>query len=307
VEQRRFDLVWLPGINPAETNRSNRLPEPVYYLAVRDLLGAPDRAAFYAASAFDMTPPTDNHPFFFHFFTWQQTPELLASLGHTWQPFGGSGYLVLLALLALAVLLGLVLILLPLLFNRAASRSAPPQGGWMLLYFALLGFAFLFVEIPLIQRWILLLGHPTYAFAAVVLVLLLCSGAGSALARHPLLPGWISWGFLVALAGFLPWGVMRLSAAMLAWPAWARLAGAVFGLAPLGFLMGLPFPRGLAWLESHAPGWTPWAWAVNGCASVSAAVLAAILALQSGFSLVLWLGAGAYGAAALIFWGVSRR
>ncbi len=307
AEERRFDLVWLPGIDPVETNRFNRLPEPVYYLAVRDLLGAPDRAAFYAASAFDITPPTDDRPFFFHFFTWQQTPQVLASLGHTWQPFGGSGYLVLLALLALALLLGLALILLPLRFSRAAGRAAPPKGGWMLLYFALLGFAFLYIEIPLIQRWILLLGHPTYAFAAVVLALLLGSGAGSALARHPRLPGWISWGLLVALAGCLPWGVMRLSALMLAWPGWARLAGAALSLAPLGFLMGLPFPRGLAWLEDHAPGWAPWAWAVNGCASVSAAVLAAILALQNGFSLVLWLGAGAYGAAAIIFWGVTRR
>ncbi len=71
-------------------------------------------------------------------------------------------------------------------------------------------------------------------------------------------------------------------------------------LAPLAVLMGLPFPLGLAWLEARAPGWTPWAWAVNGCASVVASVLAAILALSLGFTVVICLGAGAYAVAMLV-------
>ena len=72
-------------------------------------------------------------------------------------------------------------------------------------------------------------------------------------------------------------------------------------LAPLGMLMGLPFPLGLAWLDDHAPKLVPWAWAVNGCASVVASVLAAMLALEFGFSVVLWLGAAMYVGATFVY------
>lgn len=304
LQQKRYDLVWAPGIDPAEVNRFNRLPEPVYYQAVRELFQAPDRRAFYAAYPFDITPPIDDRPFFFHFFKWSQTPELLAALGHTWQPFGGSGYFVLLALLALVSLFSAVLILAPLRFVRrsglpAASDGPPerPAAMRIFFYFAAIGLAFLFVEIPLIQRGILLLGHPTYAFTLVVLALLAFSSLGASLARAPGLRPRLAFAGLVALALITPWLVRWLSPAALALP--FGLRGAAFGLslAPLAVLMGLPFPLGLAWLEARAPQLVPWAWAVNGCASVVAAALAALLALSYGFTVVLLLGAAAYAAA----------
>jgi hypothetical protein len=70
-------------------------------------------------------------------------------------------------------------------------------------------------------------------------------------------------------------------------------------LAPLGIMMGVPFPMGLTWLEDAGSALVPWAWAVNGCASVMAAVLAAILVLSTNFSVVLLLGAIFYGIAAI--------
>jgi hypothetical protein len=304
-EERRYDLVWAPGLTPEMVNRFNRLPAPVYHETVKALLEAGDRAAFYADYPFAIAPPRDDHPFFFHFFTWTQTPQVLASIGRTWQPFGGSGYFVLLALLALAVVLGGGLILAPLLFARRESAAAGPEPGRGIrlrafLYFALLGVAFLFVEIPLIQRWILLLGHPAYAFAAVVLTLLLFSGVGSALARRSWLPRRAAMGLLVVLALLTPLVVEQLAAGTLGLPFPARAALATLSLAPLGLLMGLPFPWGLAWLEGAAPQLLPWAWAINGCASVVTSVLAAILALSGGFSQVLWLGAAAYAGAWLV-------
>jgi hypothetical protein len=171
----------------------------------------------------------------------------------------------------------------------------------VLAYFSVIGLAFLLVEIPLIQRWILLLGHPTYAFSAVVLSLLLFSGLGSSLSRRPWLPKRAALISLAVLAIMTPWMTGALIQFTLGWNAVARGSAAVVILMPLGLLMGLPFPLGLARMESQAPSWVPWAWAVNGCASVIAAVLAAILSLSAGFSTVIWAGAAAYACCAIVY------
>jgi hypothetical protein len=310
---RRYDLVWAPGIQDYQVNQFNRLPQPAFYQAIGGLFTFTDRSAFYAAYPYAIEPATDDQPFFFHFFTWAQTPEVFATLGRTWQPFGGSGYFVLLALLLLVLLLSGGLILAPLVYQRViplvsrhreerTSRSTHTRGDRLrvLLYFSLLGLAFLFVEIPLIQRAILLLGHPTYAFTVVVLVLLLFSGLGSTLVRSPALPRRVVLGLLVLLAFTTPFGFAHLAEVALGWAYWARVALVTVSIAPLALLMGMPFPLGLAWLEGNAPGLIPWAWAVNGCASVIASVLAAILALSFGFTVVLVLGGVMYAGAVVL-------
>jgi hypothetical protein len=305
--ERKLDLVWAPDIRAEETNRYNRLPESMYYQAAQELLAGTDRQAFYAAYPFDIAPASDNHPFFYHFFKWGQTPQVLATLGRTWQPFGGSGYFLLVALLALAVVSSVVLIVIPLLLP---GRSRIDGGqGWpvprdrVVLYFGLLGLAFIFVEIPLIQRWILIVGHPTYAFAAVVVILLVGSSLGSLLVRAPWLPRRQAFGLLVVLALATPFITAALTRATLGWPSPARVALAALSLAPLAFLMGLPFPLGLAWIERSNPALVPWAWAINGCASVISGVLAALLALSFGFTAVLLSGAACYGLAWLVLFG----
>ena len=287
---RSFDLVYYPGITEAEANRFAVHECPIYYRAFADLLAATDRDRFYEEYPFAVRPPTDDRPFFFHFFTWRQTPAILKTLGQMWQPFGGSGYLVLVALLGLAVAASAGFILLPLVLRRGEQLSGPK--GRAFAYFALLGLGYLFVEIPLMQRFILFLDHPIYAFAAVLFGLLLSSGLGSAVASRLPLRRVLALLAVAALLypALLPLGFDRL----LGWPLAARLAVTVIALAPLGFLMGVPFPRGIALVERRSPGLIPWAWGVNGCASVVASVLAAMLALSAGFSWVLIAGAGCY-------------
>jgi len=185
AHDRRFDLTYYPGINPDETNRYSILEAPYYYEVYQDVLEREDRRAFYATYPFDVTPPSDDRPFFFHFFRWQQTPDILQGLGRTWQPFGGSGYFVLLALFLLALFASLILILLPLAVLRGKGEIR--HGKRLFLYFLLLGTGYLFIEIPLLQRFIQFLGHPVYAFAAVLFSLLTFSGLGSLLSpRLPL-------------------------------------------------------------------------------------------------------------------------
>jgi hypothetical protein len=295
---RAFDLVYLPGIRSEEINRYNVLLEPDYYRACIGLLEAENREAWYQAYPFDVKPPNDDRPFFGHFFKWQQAPEILAMAGHTWQPFGGAGSFVLLALLVLAMAAASVLILLPLAVRKREKVERERLLGPTLGYFALLGLGYLCVEIPLLQQFILFLGHPAYAMATVLFALLLFSGLGSLLSHR--VPLRLVLTLLPLLVGGYAWCLPTLIEATLAASLGMRLVIVVVTLAPLGLFMGMPFPKGLALLGQgeHEPAATStliaWAWGVNGAISVVASILAALLALSFGFSVVLVVGVVCY-------------
>jgi hypothetical protein len=301
AEPRAFDLVYLPDLRPEEVNRHNVLEEPEYHRASVALLESEDRQAWYRQYPFDVEPPTDDHPFFGHFFKWKQVPNVLATVGRTWQPFGGAGYFVLLILLVMALLAAAALILAPIAVLKRSGGPLPAT----LIYFALLGLGYLCVEIPLMQKFILFLGSPAYAMATVLFSILFFSGVGSAVSRRVPLRGAL--GVLPILVVLYAAVLPRLFDATLAAPQWARLFIAAVTLAPPGFLMGIPLPSGLALLERTAPGLITWAWAVNGAASVIASILAALLALSFGFSAVLLLGAACYVGALLIATTLLRR
>jgi hypothetical protein len=129
--------------------------------------------------------------------------------------------------------------------------------------------------------------------------LLLFAGLGSSLSRR------FSWGrtmiALVVLLAVYPLLVDGLTPLLLPLPTLARILVTALLIAPVGFLMGMPFPRGIAALRDSSDV-VPWAWAANGSASVISAVLAAMLALSFGFTVVLVIGAGLYLAATLIRW-----
>ena len=164
-----------------------------------------------------------------------------------------------------------------------------------LAYFGLIGLGFLFIEIPLAQRFILFLGQPIYGLTVVLFALLLFSGLGSW--ASPRLPYPMALAVLVAVVLVYPLLLPRFFDLFLGGTLGLRVVVAVAALAPLGFLLGVPFPRGLGWLERRAPGLIPWAWGVNGAASVIASVSAALLALSFGFSWVLIAGAICYAGA----------
>jgi MFS family permease len=307
LSELRFDLVWAPDIEESDVNRFNKLVEPDYFHNFRDLILAESRQEFYTEYPFSIKPATDNSPFFFHFFKWEQTPEIIALFGRVWQPFGGSGYFVLLALLILVILLSSLLIILPLAVHhwRTAGFQVKDENNqistWrVFLYFGSIGIAFLFLEIPIIQKSILSMEHPIYAFTLVVLTILIFSSVGSLLARRLWKARrWV----LVALFGLsilTPLWTTLIQDQTLGWSIIPRSLVLGISLAPLGLMMGVPFPMGLTWLEKAGSRLVPWAWAVNGCASVIAAVLAAILVLSTSFSVVLILGAIFYGIAALV-------
>ena len=294
--RERFDIIAAPGRDP--TNEYNVLPIDEYGELVARLLVEPEE--IQRSYEFDIAPPGDNRPFFTHFFKWEQASAVLDTIGKTWQPFGGAGFFVLLALLALSVLGATVLILGPLLLMSRRGSPGRTAGVrlWTVAYFGLLGLAFLLVELPLVQQYILLMGRPTTALAVVLFAILLAAGVGSMLSPRV---AWRPAAVALTIAAVLyPTFISAMSAAILPWPLEIRMAVGAVALAPLGFLMGVMFPKGVARLERLAPHLVPWAWGINGTASVIAAATAALLTLTWGFQLVVATGAACYAAAALL-------
>jgi hypothetical protein len=275
-----YDPIWLPDLRPEELNQRNRLPEPVYHELYAALLSSPQSTI--ESYEFNLRPPTDDRPYFYHFFRWAQTPEVLSTLGLSWQPFGGSGYLVLVALLVMVIVMAAVLLIFP---GFTGSSPSPPG----IVYFACIGAGYLLVEIPLIQQFTLLLDRPTAALAVVLFTLLLASGVGSWLSDKLPLKG--SLAVLVALVLLLALALPALMRMGLSWPLEARIMLAILSLTPLGMLMGVPFASGLRHVSALQ---IPWAWAVNGALSGVGGVVAAMLTLDLGFRIALAIGALAY-------------
>jgi hypothetical protein len=300
-DAQQFDIIAMPDLDPSETNRYNVIPDESYSALAAELLTTDDRRAFYAGYDFDITPPTDDHPFFGHYFKWGQTAEVLGTIGHTRQPFGGAGFLVLVAFVAIAVIASLVLILAPLVVRARTDvdeRVPPTLRWWTVAYFGFLGLAFLLVEIPMIQASILLVGSPALAVVVVLFSVLTASGIGAV--ASPKIP-WVAAGTTLAVCTVAYAFLTRfLAPVVLPAPFPVRVVAGAVAVAPLGFLMGTMFPHGITHIAVKAPRLVPWAWGINGTASVVAAGVAALLALTFGFTTVLLVAAAGYAAATVL-------
>jgi hypothetical protein len=261
--------------------------------------GSP-RDAFIQNYPFNIKPVSDNAPFFFFTF---KTGRLLEGVLHPrqvgidWKV--NLGVAVLFLLLGISLAAVLAFLILPLAFHTSARVA----GIKPLLYFVAVGLGYILVEITMIQRFVLFLGHPTYALTVVVFLMMLTSGAGSLAARR-----WIAdWRrirfpiFLIvlALAAYI-FVLPRTLVALVGWPLVAKFLVSGALLAPVGFLMGMPFPTGLRSLENTEAGAIEWAWAMNAAASVLGSVLAMVIAVHFGLAVTLASGAAAYLAAMIM-------
>jgi spermidine synthase len=277
------------------------------------LIASNDPYAFARTYAYNVAPVSDNAPFFF--FTLkpgQILGEKGLREGIDWKV--NLGVLVLLLVLAISFVAVLVFLVLPLAIKGGKARQSPLP----LLYFIAVGLGYILVEIAFIQRFVLFLGHPTYALTVVIFLLMLSSGAGSLFSRL-WLPraeqGWVPLALVVVTLGiyviFLP---SRL-AALVGFDFGYRLVVSGVLLIPLGFIMGMPFPTGLrALAASPAPEFpasqdnaVEWAWAMNAAASVLGSVLAMVIAIQYGLTVTLACGAGAYLLALALMPSVGRK
>ncbi len=303
---RSFDLGFYPGMPAAEANRHNVVQRPDLYDGAIALLG-PDREAFLEQYKFNVAPATDDRPHFFHFFKWRSLPEVLSLREQGGLPLLEWGYPVLAATLLQAAVASLLLIGLPIALagrRRDARCAATRSTARVLLYFLAIGFAFMFIEIAFIQKFVLFLSHPLYAVAVVLFAFLLFAGIGSrcssrlqsGAARRPrrliLCVALAIGGCALLCLWLLPW-LFRHSMGL---PDVAKIVVATAMIAPLAFFMGMPFALGLSRIDDARQ--VAWAWGINGCASVTAAVLATLLSIHFGFTAVVLAALLLYVAAA---------
>jgi len=308
-----LDIDVLSGFDPGSRKPFNQLMNPegfkgsYYQLAASQLFSA-SREDFYQDWAFNVRPATDDRPYFFDFFRWRSLPRFIRSHGHHWFQRLELGYVVLVISLVQIVATAALLLLLPL-FLWARQSSTSPGRGLVLCYFLFLGLGYLALEISLMQRFTLLMGDPLFSVVVVLSGFLFFSGCGSLCSQRwvssPLRAITVS-GLGIAL--FAPL-VLLLSHSLVGFVAtWNTLGRFLLTLAlltPLAFLMGWPFPAGMRLLENWSEPLLPWAWGMNGFASVAAAPLTVLLAMSLGFRMVLALAVVSYLSALILAYRVG--
>lgn len=306
-QQNNFDLAYYPGISEDEVNLYHKLRQPYLYQAATALIEG-DSEGFIKDYKFNIAPATDDRPYFSQFFKWRTLPEIMSLVDQGGLFLLESGYLLLLAVFAQALLAGGLLLLLPLWLWQHKQRRTRRKGlnKPMLLFFLALGLAFLFVEIGFIQKFVLILHHPVYAVTTVIASFLLAAGLGSVVSGclHQFAP---QTRMRVAVAGIALLSLLYvlafapLSAFLLQQSDGLRYLLAVMLILPMGFFMGIPFPTALAYLGWQDADMIPWAWGINGFASVLSPIMATLIAMQCGFRVLIVVAVVLYWLAAWLF------
>jgi hypothetical protein len=277
-----------------------------YNRRLYDLLDAQDLQAVYNATSELLAPATDDQPFFNQRVRWTALrPSLFKELFRQvfssgkaanvdYQPVAEVSLVV---LLVQSIVSAGILILIPMIRFSRQGLCAP--GRWrFLIYFAGLGLGFIMIEMALLQRFTLFLGQPVYTLAVVLAGLLLSTGAGSyVLSRFRPASRWslvpivvLILGAVAATAVLTPYVFSIAIGLQFPW----RIVISLAVIAPLGFLLGMPFPSGIRIVAEEAPQLVPWAWGINGFFTVIGSVSSVILAMAFGFRVVLTVAAASY-------------
>ncbi|MBX3188300.1 MAG: hypothetical protein KF819_14875 [Labilithrix sp.] len=245
---------------------------------------------------FDISPPTDDRPFFFQMLRPRDvvSPHLESEGWRT----NALAVLVLFTILATVMVLTTLCIVVPL-WMTSRRKEVLAGSSPLFAYFMGIGFGFMLVEMAMMQRLNLFLGHPVYGATVVLCSMLLSGGLGS----------WLSQRWVTKIAG--PRAVRCLVALIAVVLAWSLASPAIFArfishatpvritiaaltIAPVATLMGMGFPIGMRVAAARGPAITPWLWGANGATSVCASVLAIVISLASSISTALFVGVACY-------------
>lgn len=293
-KQMMFDPAILPGLKTEERSAYNQFQDDHFFGYIEKII-SPGRKEFYEDYDFNISPATDNKPYFSQYIKWRMLDRLAGFFGNRSVPFFEIGYLLVVVTLIQITLISLVLILLPLF-----------KIGWkgnkmgIIFYFSGIGLGYMFVEMIFIQHFIFYFGNPVYAASAVITSLLIFSGFGSyhsvyfTARRNRLLKIFAMIIVLLLAYAFILTHVLQETIQL---NLLFKLLIVFLLTAPLAFCMGIPFPVGLLHVARMNEGVVPWAWGINGCISVISAVLATMLAVELGLMWIMVMAAVGYGVA----------
>ncbi len=269
---------------------------------ISKLILTPHRDELYRSLPVDISPTTDDRPFFFY---QDRFSQLLNSLRQKKLP--GLTYGVGLQLLSRTLLVTFLLVILffigPLILLRPTAQGVQgpdmPRSLPFLVYFSCLGFGFICLEIGLLQKFLLFLGHPFYTLSTTLLAILLFAGLGSLATQRFLVNPtrfYIKWAIaLLALTvSVYIWGLPQIFTRFIGCPTWVKVGLTLLLLMPVGLLLGMPLPLGIKTIQGRASGIIPWVWGLNGGTSVLGSVVAMILAMNFGYNITLLTGLGIY-------------
>lgn len=289
ARQRGIEVIYTP-----RTRRDS---------AITRVITAPDPIAAWTDPRSDITPTRDDNPFFFNTVRLSYLGNLGAGSAE-WKKTNLGTY-VLFSLLVISAAMVLLFIVGPLAVARGRAVLRTRDGLAWLLYFGALGLGFIVIEVAMIQKFILFLGHPVYALVVVLFAILCFCALGSYLTRRfsdEHLPRTLRFVILaiVALVAIYIVALPPIFYGLVHLPQPARIAIAVVLLIPLALVMGMPMPIGIRLAARESAELIPWAWGINGATSVLGSVAALALAILIGFSRVLGAGAAVYLAALLM-------
>ncbi len=308
AESLSMDLDYYPGIQPGEVTDRALIPGPegeagsYLHHAALSLLSQ-ERDSFLDRWVYNVRPTTDDRPYFHNFFKLSSLGRFSEAYGTTWFQRVELGVVVTVITLLQVGVAGVVLIMLPLLWLRE-GRAGVSEKWWTVIHFGAIGTGFMLLEMLFIQRLTRFLGAPIYATAVVLASILFFSGLGSALQQRMRLSPQrrMRLGALLLLALILAAELgldPALSAAVELSLPW-RIVTALLLLGPVSLLLGVQMPAGLERLAAGHRELIPFAWAVNGVASVVAAPLAVLLAVNAGFLAVSAVAVACYGVVYLV-------
>ncbi len=275
---KEFEIVFLPDHREGDD-------------AFARLIASGGSTEFYRTFPFDISPTSDDRPFFYYMYKPMDFLRLLTFPEKS--NFEDRAVLIIRNLLVVVTALVALFILLPLAFTR--RRDLRQAGSSRrILYFACLGLGFMLIEIGLLRRFILFLGPPIYALAVILFSLLIFSGIGSHIAgrvaegreRRGLIYVLLA---LVLLSNLYVFVLPQVLGAWIAAPMLGRALLAVLLLIPLGLLLGMPLPLGMRLLHKDSTT-VAWSWGINSATSVLGAILATVMAMNYGFTLTLLAG-----------------
>lgn len=288
--EMEYELVFVPGTQPE-------------HAVLRGLLRAGSLEALKATIAdepLNYLPPTDESPYFFNML---RLDNLGASM------MSGSGIVrgnitatvTLLILIICLAIFCVLTVVVPLLAGRRPERLAKETETifwWGAAYFSLIGTGFMLIEIALIQRLSVYLGHPVYALGVLLFTIILSTGFGSLLSeRVPLTQRKLIYALPVVVAAAVlgsEIGISSLVSALITAPMGTKVASSIAMVFPLGLLLGFFFPLGLRMVQAGHRAETPWMWSLNGIFGVLSSALAVLISIYLSIAMNFYLGAACY-------------